>query len=445
MSPDRYVFGEGVLALWHRLSAASSRPARGIAYADSEAEWNPPAGASRDPQGLRERPGCVVGGPLSSTLHSSDALGGWRGRAVEVAVRRRGACNFPGDRGGADRPDVAFGLPSFPAGVSFVGARRCLPRGAGSRWVAAEPRPRRRGSRRILALPTDPRAVVPVESRARRPELPRRRLVLAPRGGSGSAARAWLRLDLVGGLATITPTHPVSSRRCPPHPCPPRPAACRCHPAAAHWLPRPRSAAGLSSPPAPLAVSGRRSPAWLRLVACRPPHPPLCRPPAARPIHVHPIRLRAPAVPLLPAGSLPPPGARRPSHCRRTLRRCLRPAGRLFTPAGTLMLAGSLFPLGEEARNLPGGCSFLPLPGGSLAPPSPPPPRPTAPVRLRLPAGPTAARGLPPCLRIPSSCSPLLSCCVPAGSSVRLSRRPVRLPLRAPRAVCVWRILASGT
>ena len=348
--------------------------------------------------------------------------------------------------GGAQTGRTSRSASRAPRPVSApVGARRCLPRGAGSRWVAAEPRPRRRGSRRILALPTDPRAVVPVESRARRPELPRRRLVLAPRGGSGSAARAWLRLDLVGGLATITPTHPVSSRRCPPHPCPPRPAACRCHTADAHWLPRPRSAAGLSSPPAPLAVSGRRSPAWLRLVACRPPHPPLCRPPAARPIHVHPIRLRAPAVPLLPAGSLPPPGARRPSHCRRTLRRCLRPAGRLFTPAGTLMLAGSLFPLGEEARNLPGGCSFLPLPGGSLAPPSPPPPRPTAPVRLRLPAGPTAARGLPPCLRIPSSCSPLLSCCVPAGSSVRLSRRPVRLPLRAPRAVCVWRILASGT
>ena len=67
------------------------------------------------------------------------------------------------------------------------------------------------------------------------------------------------------------------------------------------------------------------------------------------------------------------------------------------------MLAGSLFPLGEEARNLPGGCSFLPLPGGSLAPPSPPPPRPTAPVRLRPPAGPTAARVLRPCLRVPSS------------------------------------------
>ena len=109
--------GGAVLALWHRLPAASSRPARGIAYADSEAEWNPPAGASRDPQGLRERPVCV-GGPDSCTLRSGDALGGWRGRAVEVAVRRRGACNFPGDRGGADRPDVAFGLPSSPAGVS---------------------------------------------------------------------------------------------------------------------------------------------------------------------------------------------------------------------------------------------------------------------------------------------------------------------------------------
>ena len=41
------------MALWHRLPAAPSRPARGIAYADSEADWNPPAGASRDPQGLR--------------------------------------------------------------------------------------------------------------------------------------------------------------------------------------------------------------------------------------------------------------------------------------------------------------------------------------------------------------------------------------------------------
>ena len=61
MSPDGHSFFEGVLALWHRLSAASSRPARGIAYESPEAEWNPPAGASRDPQGLRERPGCVVG------------------------------------------------------------------------------------------------------------------------------------------------------------------------------------------------------------------------------------------------------------------------------------------------------------------------------------------------------------------------------------------------
>ena len=238
--------------------------------------------------------------------------------------------------GGAQTGRTSRSASRAPRPVSApVGARRCLPRGAGSRWVAAEPRPRRRGTRRILALPTDPRAVVPVESRARRPELPRRRLVLAPRGGSGSAARAWLRLDLVGGLAPLTPTHPVSSRRCPPHPRPPRPAACRCHPAAAHRLPRPRSAAGLSSPPAPLAVSGRRSPAWLRSVACRPPHPPLCRPPAARPIRAHPIRLRAPAVPLLPAGSLPallePAGP--PTAARRCAGACPPPAGCSSLPA----------------------------------------------------------------------------------------------------------------
>ena len=214
--------------------------------------------------------------------------------------------------GGAQTGRTSRSASRAPRPVSApVGARRCLPRGAGSRWVAAEPRPRRRGIRWLLALPTDPRAVVPVESRARRPELPRRRLVLAPRGGSGSAARAWLRLDLVGGLAPLTPPHPVSSRRCPPHPRPPRPAACRCHPAAAHRLPRPRSAAGLSSPPAPLAVSGRRSPAWLRLVACRaPPHapvsPPSC-PPHPRPPHSAACPCRPAAARRLPVRSWSPP------------------------------------------------------------------------------------------------------------------------------------------
>ena len=192
-----------------------------------------------------------------------------------------------------------------------VGARRCLPRGAGSRWVAAEPRPRRRRTRRILALPTDPRAVVPVESRARRPELPRRRLVLAPRGGSGSAARAWLRLDLVGGLAPLTPTHPVVVPPLPA-PCAPTPSGClplssRCCPPA----PSPPIRRWLSSPPAPLAVSGRRSPAWLRLVACRAPprapvSPPSC-PPHPRPPHPTACPCRPAAARRLPAPSWSPP------------------------------------------------------------------------------------------------------------------------------------------
>ena len=327
--------------------------------------------------------------------------------------------------GGAQTGRTSRSASRAPRPVSApVGARRCLPRGAGSRWVAAEPRPRRRGIRRILALPTDPRAVVPVESRARRPELPRRRLVLAPRGGSGSAARAWLRLDLVGGLAPLTPTHPVSSRRCPPHPRPPRPAACRCHPAAAHWLPRPRSAAGLSSPPAPLAVSGRRSPAWLRLVAPRaPPRAPVsppCCPPHPRPPHPTACPCRPAAARRLPVR---PPGTRRPSHCRQTLRRCLRPAGWLLFPAGPLLPAGSLFPLAEEARTPPGGCSPLPLPGGSLLP------RRRRPVRLPPGAAPARRSDCRPgAAPVPANPIQLL-----APAVLLRARRQLRPPLPPPR------------
>ena len=173
--------------------------------------------------------------------------------------------------GGAQTGRTSRSASRAPRPVSApVGARRCLPRGAGSRWVAAELRPRRRGIRWILALPTDPRAVVPVESRARRPELPRRRLVLAPRGGSGSAARAWLRLDLVGGLAPPTPTHPVVVPPLPA-PCAPTPSGClplssRCCPLAPsppirRWLViAPRPAGRVRPPLAGVAPFGGLSP-----------------------------------------------------------------------------------------------------------------------------------------------------------------------------------------
>ena len=159
-------------------------------------------------------------------------------------------------------------------------------------------------------------------------------------GGEGVAA--------VGSGRWPGPTHPH-----PPRCRPPAARPMRAHPVRLLAAVIPLLPTGSLAPDPPLACH-RPPPRWPCQAAARrrgsvwwpvaPPHPPLCRPPAARPIRAQPIRLRAPAVPLLPAGSLPPPGARRPSHCRRTLRRCLRPAGRLFTPAGTLMPAGSLFP-----------------------------------------------------------------------------------------------------
>ena len=130
------------MALWHRLPAAPSRPARGIAYEPTEADWNPPAGASRDPQGLRERPACVVGGPFSSTVGSGDVFGGLRGRSVDVASSRRRSWTFLGDAGAADRPGVAFGLQSSPADVSSEASifrwsvqATCLAVCGGARWT----------------------------------------------------------------------------------------------------------------------------------------------------------------------------------------------------------------------------------------------------------------------------------------------------------------------
>ena len=388
MSPDSHGFFEGVLALWHRLSAASSRPARGIAYADSEAEWNPPAGASRDPQGLRERPGCVVGEGVSSTLHSSDALGGWRGRAVEVAVRRRGACNYPGDRGGAARPDVAFGLPSFPAGVSFVGARRCLPRGAGSRWVAAEPRPRRRGSRRILALSTDPRAVVPVESRARRPELPRRRLVLAPRGGSSREVPALGGLRRSHGRAVAVPD---GSWPCP------RILGRWCRSRVARAVQSCR-ADGSFWPPA--VARGRRRGrgcGWIWSVAWpQSPPPTPCRPAAVRPTRAHLVRLLAAVIPLLPTGSLapdPPLACHRPPPrwpCQAAARR----RGSVWWPVAPPTRPCVAPQLPAQSTSTPSGC--VPLPSRCCPP---------APCPLLEPAAPPTAAG-----RCAGACAPPAGC-----------------------------------
>ena len=161
----------------------------------------------RRPPGRRVRPPelpgrCQLGGVDFSVVGSGDVFGGLRGRSVHVALSSRAPWNFLGDAGAADRLRVAFGLRSSPADVSTFRLRRCLPAGAGSRWVAAMPRLRRRGIRRILVLSTAPRPVVPVESRVWRPELPRRPELRA----GGWAA--------VGGL-------------CPPHPPLCRPPAVR--------------------------------------------------------------------------------------------------------------------------------------------------------------------------------------------------------------------------
>ena len=267
----------------------------------------------RRPPGRRVRPPelpgrCQLGGVDFSVVGSGDVFGGLRGRSVHVALSSRAPWNFLGDAGAADRLRVAFGLRSSPADVSTFRLRRCLPAGAGSRWVAAMPRLRRRGIRRILVLSTAPRPVVPVESRVWRPELPRRPELRA--GGRGC-----------GWWPVSPPPAPVSSPRCSPRPRPPRPAACPCRPAAARRHPRPRSPAGCHRPPRRWpcqAATRRRGCGWWPVSAPRAPVP---FPPASRPICAHPVRLLAVAVRLLPAGPLPPPS----SDCRRALRTCLRP------------------------------------------------------------------------------------------------------------------------
>ena len=238
----------------------------------------------RRPPGRRVRPPelpgrCQLGGVDFSVVGSGDVFGGLRGRSVHVALSSRAPWDFLGDAGAADRLGVAFGLRSSPADVSTFRLRRCLPAGAGSRWVAAMPRLRRRVIRRILVLSTAPRAVVPVESRVWRPELPRRPELI--RGRAGGRGCGWW---------PVSPPH----RPCvvPPLPAPsaPTPSGClplpsRCCPPA----PSPRSPAGCHRPPRRWpcqAATRRRGCGWW-------PVPPPTRPcvvPPRCPPHLRPTR-----------------------------------------------------------------------------------------------------------------------------------------------------------
>ena len=329
----------------------------------------------RRPPGRRVRPPelpgrCQLGGVDFSVVGSGDVFGGLRGRSVHVALSSRAPWNFLGDAGAADRLRVAFGLRSSPADVSTFRLRRCLPAGAGSRWVAAMPRLRRRGIRRILVLSTAPRPVVPVESRVWRPELPRRPELRA--GGRGC-----------GWWPVSPPPAPVSSPRCSPRPRPPRPAACPCRPAAARRHPRPRSPAGCHRPPRRWpcqAATRRRGCGWWPVSAPRAPVP---FPPASRPICAHPVRLLAVAVRLLPAGPLPPRPP--PTAAERCARACApRLAARPCRAAA--------------ARRLP-----LPLARGGLhpagwllAPSGPPAPSPAPVATPDWPSGAAPVPAAPP-------------------------------------------------